>query len=247
MKKFIRTILFKSKLLNILRFLKVPERIYKHLYFKGKFKVKVGNGSFFWIQHYGYQLENDIFWSGITGKYEGKSLETWIKLSKNSNVIFDVGANTGVFALAAASSNPNAKVFAFEPLNAVFKKLEKNILLNNLDIIPVKKALSNTNGTQNIYISDNNHDYWASLSVQRLKDFSESKEEEIEKTDFVTFVESLKLNKVDLLKIDVEYHEVEVLEGMRNYIEKWKPDMLIEIVDAETASKIYGYRICKNE
>jgi FkbM family methyltransferase len=183
-------------------------------------------------------LENDIFWSGITGKYEGKSLETWIKLAKNSNVIFDVGANTGVFALAASSSNPNAKVFAFEPLNAVYKKLEKNISLNNLDIIPVKKALSNTNGKQKIYISDNSHDYWASLSVQRLKDFSASKEEEIEKTDFVTFVESIELKKVDLLKIDVEYHEVEVLEGMRNYIEKWKPDMLIEIVDDETADKI---------
>ena len=59
----------------------------------------------------------------------------------------------------------------------------------------------------------------------------------------------LKLNKVDLLKIDVEYHEVEVLEGMRNYIENWKPDMLIEIVDTETASKIdemisgFGYVI----
>ena len=76
------------------------------------------------------------------------------------------------------------------------------------------------------------------MSVQRLKDFSNSKEEEIEKIDFKTFVESEKLKKVDLLKIDVEYHEAEVLEGMRDYIEKWKPDMLIEIVDDETANKI---------
>ncbi len=40
------------------------------------------------------------------------------------------------------------------------------------------------------------------------------------------------------MKIDVETHEPEVLEGMGIYLKKFKPTLLIEILDNEVAEKI---------
>jgi FkbM family methyltransferase len=43
-----------------------------------------------------------------------------------SEVVFDVGANIGVFSLFAAAECPTASVYAFEPLPPIFEKLERN-------------------------------------------------------------------------------------------------------------------------
>ena len=40
------------------------------------------------------------------------------------------------------------------------------------------------------------------------------------------------------MKIDVELHEAEVLEGMGAYLREWKPTMLIEILSDEVGQKV---------
>ena len=47
-----------------------------------------------------------------------------------SDVIFDIGANTGIFALVSGAANPKARIFAFEPVSRVFEKLKGNVALN---------------------------------------------------------------------------------------------------------------------
>ena len=103
-----------------------PEFIYKHLYFKSIFKVIINKNTNFKIKHYGFFLENEIFWKGIFNSYEKNSLIIWAKLSETSNSIFDIGANTGIYSLLSKSINPNSKVYAFEPINRIFDKLEIN-------------------------------------------------------------------------------------------------------------------------
>ena len=71
------------------------------------------------MRHYGFQLENEIFWSGLTNGWEKISTRLWIELSKNSKVIFDIGANTGIYSLVSKSINPTSQVFAFEPVKRV--------------------------------------------------------------------------------------------------------------------------------
>ena len=43
------------------------------------------------------------------------------------------------------------------------------------------------------------------------------------------------LEKIDLIKIDVEGHEISVLKGMLPYLEKYKPAIIIEIIGDENA------------
>ena len=123
-----------------------PESVYKHLHFHGVFRVNVNEKKGFKIMHYGFEIENEIFWNGLGKSWESVSLNLWKELCLNSTVIFDIGANTGVYSLVAKSLNPSAKVFAFEPVERVFKKLLYNIQINKYNIICFQKAVSNSIG-----------------------------------------------------------------------------------------------------
>ena len=108
---------FKRDLFLLLKKFWYPsENVYKHLHFHGIFEVEVGKNVYFKIVHYGFHLENEIFWDGLEKGHESISYSLWKPLAKKSRVIFDIGANTGIYSLIAQSINPNAEVFAFEPV-----------------------------------------------------------------------------------------------------------------------------------
>ncbi len=92
---------FKQPAYKVLRRLgPPPERIYRHLHFKGTIEVDVSPTEHFRMQHHGYMIENELFWKGLAG-WEKVSMELWTRLSKRCNVILDIGANTGMYALVA--------------------------------------------------------------------------------------------------------------------------------------------------
>jgi FkbM family methyltransferase len=225
-------ILFKKYLFLLLRKFKPSPSIYQHLHFKDWINVNIGK-SFFKIYHYGYQIENDLFWSGINGNWEKQSLSLWAELCKHSEVILDIGANTGVYSLVAGSVNSKAKVFAFEPSREVSIKLCKNVGANPFNIQVLKKALSNKKGTASFY-DKSDHNYTGSLNENSG---SNTIAYEVETETLDNFIEEYGLT-VDLIKIDVEKHEPEVLEGFKKYISVQQPTILIEILEEEMARKI---------
>jgi FkbM family methyltransferase len=169
-------------------------------------------------------------------------------LCRQSDYIFDVGSNTGIYALVAKAARPDAHVFAFEPVERVYKKLRQNIDINGFYIHSYQTAISNATGTAHIYDTNTEH----TLSVAVNKDVNVTSDKtfkvEIETITLDDFIDSNKLPKVDLLKLDVETHEVEALEGFKKYLHAYKPDMLIEILDDKVAKGIgeiingLGYR-----
>lgn len=197
--------------------IKLPHFIYKHLHFKGKFKVKIG----FYINHYGYCLENDLFLGGLS-----KEMQIWARLCKKANVILDIGANTGIFSLIAKTVNPQAKTYAFEPISRIAKRFRENCELNNFDIACSEIALSNYDGKGKIYDRLTENPYSSTVNKDPFPN-APSVIKEIEVRRLSTFIEENNLN-VDLMKIDVEYDEFEVLEGMGEYLYSMKPSMIIE-------------------
>lgn len=146
---------------------------------------------------------------------------------KNASVsILDVGANKGQSIDFFLGINPNAKITAFEPNKKLFHFLEEkyqsnaNINLNNLGV-------SNTNGELefNENILDETSTF-ESLNLdskyleKKAKVLGVTKESIIVdkyKVAVVTLSEFLKSNEnssFDVLKIDVEGHELQVLEGL---------------------------------
>jgi FkbM family methyltransferase len=170
-----------------------------------------------------------------TDYVEFVDLSFFKQMSKRSKCIVDVGANTGLYDLTAASSNPEAKIFAFEPYYFNFERLKTNCSLNNLNnIVPVGKAVGNC---------DDRIEFWIPKRARIIdvastdrafssrvygKDVEWSRVE-VEQTSLDSFVQSqLTVTKIDLIKIDVEGHECQVFEGMKVILAEHRPHILFE-------------------
>jgi FkbM family methyltransferase len=190
------------------------------------------------MKHYGTEIENDFFWKGLTGGWEKISMKCWMQLCRNANVIFDIGANTGVYSLVAKAINTSSKVYAFEPLKQMFTKLVLNNELNQYDIICIEKAASDKNGKAIIYETGTDHVAAASLNAETRQDGNLNVETEIVTTTLDTFINENYIEKVDLIKMDVETHEPNVLEGYRVFLQKHRPDLLVEVLTDEVGSDL---------
>ena len=229
---------FKKQFFTLIKtFWTPPQKIYKHLHFVGTINIPIDGEHSFKIRHHGYSVENDLFWSGINGDWEQYSLQIWKKLAARSKVIFDIGANTGVYSLIAKAINKDSVVFAFEPLKRVYEKLVLNNEINQFDIKCIPKAVSDSTGVALIYDSDEHHEYGASLNEGNINK-GMSKASEVETITLDSFIDSEKLSGIDLMKIDVEYHEPEVIAGFKTHIRQFMPAMLIEILSEETGNEI---------
>lgn len=193
------------------------------------------------MKHYGYMIENELFWYGLDNAWEKASFKLWKELSKNAKTILDIGANTGIYSLISGSINPSANIYAFEPIKSVYEKLSYNIELNSFgpNVKLYEVALSDFTGGATIYLEKNaTHALSVTVNKSLLPDGTEYRTEKIKTLRLDKFIEDEGLDKIDLIKIDVETHEPEVLTGMGIYIEQFRPTILIEILDNEIGERV---------
>jgi FkbM family methyltransferase len=213
------------------------EAIYKHLHFRGEIQVPVSHNASFQIYHFGYQVENSLFWAGFEHGWEGMELRLWRTLAADASFIADIGANTGVYALTAAAINPGAKIVAIEPVQRIYQKLLANIALNTFDISAVQVAISDRDGESVLFDADAEHNYSASLDPTTF-DASITTGAPIRTARLDSFLDHLGWPHIDLLKIDVEKHEPAVLAGMQRRLAQNRPTILIEILDIQIAAAV---------
>ncbi len=216
----------------------LPEGLYRHLHFKGDFIVKVRPNKTFKIRHHGYMIENELFWRGIGG-WEKISLELWSRLSQQAQVIFDIGANTGIYSLVAKTMNPAATVVAAEPVARVHAKLVKNIELNDMDILALRTAISDHTGVAILYdMIDSEHVLSVSLDPEWNKTSTALHPVEVPTMTVMDLLDQAGSRTVDLLKIDVETHEPAVLRGFQELLRRDRPTMMIELLTNEVAESV---------
>lgn len=220
------------------RTVRLPRSLTGHLSFRGTFTVEIDALHHFQLEHWGFMVENDLFWSGFGKGYEATSLQVWRRLAPHARVILDVGANTGIYTLVACCVNPAATVFALEPVDRVFRRLKRNIELNGYRVMLEKLAASDTNGSAKIYDLPSDHEYTASLDHLMSQDCNGVIEYEVptKRLDDVLFCAGLRT--VDLVKIDVEQFEPQVLLGMYAFLSQCRPTLLIEILNDRIAREV---------
>lgn len=244
MKKVLRIIYellpFKRQVYGLMRsVLKLPKKWHAYFYFTGNFSTKIDNTEFK-MRNYGYQyhVENELFWGGIENGWEKESLVLWHKLSKIHHNVLDIGANTGLFSLITKAVNPSVRVIAFEPMPKIYEKLLYNVDLNDFKIETTTLALSDFTGEATIYPTNLEHVYSVTVNKKRDDIKDPVHEVKIKTIRLDEYIEKNKIDKIDLIKIDVETHEPEVLSGMGTYLKKFQPTFLIEIQSDEIALKI---------
>jgi FkbM family methyltransferase len=189
-------------------------------------------------------METEFFRYGLYGGWEKCSLTIWAQLAKQSNCILDIGANTGIYSLIAFNNNPKAKIIAIEPVQLNYELLQQNISKNNYTIIAEKIALSDYDGEAKMFAMKDRLNYMTALNDNRYAIHPEMaiNSEVIEITVDVKPYNFLKerydLKNVDLIKIDVEGHELAVIKTLLPQIELSRPVILIEIISDETAQAI---------
>ncbi|WP_162128476.1 FkbM family methyltransferase [Flavobacterium phycosphaerae] len=231
---------FKKEFCFLLRKIATPnKKIYRKLNFNGVFTVTVTEEKNFKIQNHEYLfIEKCLFWKGLYGEWEKNSLKVWSALAKESEYIFDVGANTGVYSLLAKCLNPTSTIYAFEPVDRIYQKLNHNIQLNGYDIHTSNHAVSNTNGEAILYDHDTAHTTTASLTNPGDTSNTKTIPQKVTVTTLDSFITQNEIPKIDLIKIDVETFEVEVLEGLQEHLKRFRPSMLIEILNETIADGI---------
>jgi FkbM family methyltransferase len=127
-------------------------------------------------------------------------------------MVFDVGANVGEMAELFVSHFPQATVHAFEPVDSTFAKLTRAVG-KHPRVIPHRMAASDTAGLATIRLFD---DSARNTLVSDLTDSlrtDSSGLEDIEMLRLDAVMAELKVDSIDLLKIDVEGFEANVLRG----------------------------------
>ncbi len=225
---------------------RLSERVWRHLYFSGPFDVHIDSNASFRIFHNGHLVENEIFWSGLFGAWEGQSLKAWCDLASHSHGIIDLGANSGVYALAAEAVNPGARIYAIEPFRPVVEILARNLELNESTVQLHCVAISDHIGQERLFsTSQSTFEYAASLNADFNPDAKAITMVEVTTLD--ALLDQHPLDSVDLIKIDTEGQEAEVLNGMRRTLERFTPNMLVEVLDEKAERAVlqitnqYGY------
>ena len=148
-------------------------------------------------------------------------------LNKNS-VFFDIGTNKGEYAYYAEKLINPKNIYLFEPEKKLNKQLRA--IFSNCQVFDL--ALSDSKGNHQFKIplingvADN---CLSSLEVGNKED-NETKAIIYEvKTDSLDNFTKEKNIHPDLIKIDVEGHELSVLKGAENFISKHHTTLIIEI------------------
>lgn len=134
-------------------------------------------------------------------------------LTRQPSIIIDAGANVGMSAAYFALRYPRAKIVAIEPEPSNFAMLKKNAQLFP-QIIPINAALWNREGL--VHLSDAGGGHWA----MRTTESRAAIEPTVPATTLHALMQKLRIQYVDLLKLDVEGAECEIFEDSAPWINR---------------------------
>lgn len=157
-------------------------------------------------------LQRQFYFFG-TYFLEQENLACWSDYSKRSQVIFDVGANLGIYSLTSAAINPEARLVAFEPTPEIAAHLRRTLEDNHLNrITVVEKAVAKTSGTAilNLFGAKVEGNEGMNFVTQQAVSADSVTIETVSLDDFCQLQG---IDQIDLLKIDIQGNEPEALRG----------------------------------
>lgn len=168
--------------------------------------------------------------------YEQAVITLLPQLVKPNAVIYDIGANIGLYAIRFARlAEKTGHVYCVEanPVCVYFLRANMHLnLLENYDIFPV--AVSQGFGKTRFTINYGN----LGLGLGESSPFFVVKpghEIEVEAISLDDLIDSHDLREPDLIKMDIEGGEASAVKGMRKTIERSRPTLIFELHGRDAA------------
>jgi FkbM family methyltransferase len=161
------------------------------------------------------------------GHYERHLVDLFRRLIGKGHVVMDIGANIGCHTLLM--SQWAKSVFAVEPSFSVFERLQRNVRLNGVDNVTlVNRALSDSDGTATLFTPPKSYPNQGTASLHKRNLTAEDVGVSVHTMTLDTLMGACKIPHVDLIKIDVEGHELDVLRGSQQVLRERMPRLVFE-------------------
>ena len=161
-----------------------------------------------------------------------KNIAKELDVHNDQGWFFDVGANVGLYSWEVRKFCPLRKILAFEPDPENIKLLERTLNGTNFQNIEIcKYALSNQLAEVSFYQDTLTSATGCVAGKDKpwVEKYLNSSANEIRvKTETLDSLLRQEDRTPSLIKIDVEGHEIEVLQGGRNTLSEAKPLLIIE-------------------
>lgn len=221
---YLKFILKYSKMLFILFFIQKIINLFIFILIKSRIKSNYQNS--FNIIDFDYIIKNEIWYFHIRNNTDDEyivsslfesDLDNYFKL--DNWIFLDIWTHIWKYSIKIAKQNNNNFVYSFEANKSTYKSLLINIIKNDLsNIKAINKWISDKKWT--ISFLESKKDTWISRIVSTNKNDIKWDITTIETISIDEFIleNSIDLNFIKLIKIDVEWHELNVLNWMKNLL-----------------------------
>ncbi len=218
-------------------------------------RVEVRRGGVRWCLDLEEGIDFSIY---LLGAFERSTVATLRALVKAGDIVLDIGANIGAHTLGLAKNVGAAgKVYAFEPADFAFQKLLRNLALNP----ELEKRTKASQAMLGSGAEKPPAGVYASWPLEKVDSVHPKHRGRFVSTEGAVvdtldgFVAREKVSRINLIKMDVDGHELPVLQGGRSVLREQRPVIVMEMspyVHAEEQNsfaamiellKEFGYKI----
>lgn len=152
----------------------------------------------------------------ISGVWEPNVTAAFERAVDPGDVVLDIGAHIGYYTLLAARLvGSEGHVHAFEPSPSTYQSLCANIDLNGFEnVTPHELAVGEERGRAILYEGPGSNSGLTTLSAALAAKNSPARETAVEVGPVESVVPAEDLERVRVIKIDVEWQEIEVLRSL---------------------------------
>lgn len=162
------------------------------------------------------------------GRYSSEIVNVFRHFVRPGDAVIDVGAHIGYLTLQLATLvGQNGKVYSFEPDLRVAVDLDKSIAASKMNWIHAfRLALTAEKGNIEFYLAQG----LGSSTAVKASEHLNVTPTVVQGAPLDQLVaEGQVVDKIRLIKIDIEGFEIEALSGMRELIKRSRPIMVVEV------------------
>lgn len=196
----------------------------------------------------------------MVGETDGYTIGTFDRLIRDGDVVYDIGANIGLYTRVMRQWLNAGPIVAIEPMGENFELLEENVRLGGLtDVTTIRAALADYAGEESLQVDDVTSGTAVLDSVSGGQASSGRRSlglaprvERVTLYRLDDLIAERQLPPPNMMKIDTEGAEVKVLAGGLRTLERHRPRLAIALhgedkaegtlqLLAEVGYHAYGY------